>query len=86
MTTLTVSLSEDAKAFAEGQAAEEGFPSAGVYVQALLRQAQLRKAKLALDATLRQAMQEPTTEMTKADWDALRRRILDRSPELRDGA
>ena len=86
MTTLTVSLTESAKAFAEGQAAEEGFPSAAEYVQALLRQAQVKKAKLALEATLREAMQEPTTELTKEDWDRLRRRILERSPELRDDA
>ena len=84
MTTLTVSLPEADRAFAEAQAAAEGLASAGDYMRSLLREARRKDVKRALDEKIRQTLKEPATEMTQADWDEIRREIIERSPELRD--
>ena len=83
MTAATYELSEQSRAFVEAHAAAEGFASPGAYLDALVRQAQVRKAKQALEAKLLKAIDAPKSEMTQADWARLRQRILDRSPELR---
>lgn len=76
MNTLTVSLSEANSSFVEETAAAEGFASAGAYVDALVRQARIKKAKMALDAKLLEAMESgPATEMTREDWDQLERQV-----------
>jgi hypothetical protein len=85
MVSTTIELSEKSRAFVEEQATAEGFPSPGAYLEALVHQARVKRAKEALEEELRKGLESPTSEMTRADWDALRQRILDRSPELRDG-
>jgi Arc/MetJ-type ribon-helix-helix transcriptional regulator len=75
MTTLHVSLSEENRSFVEEQASVEGFPSPDAYLQALVRQARLKKAKIAFDEKIRQTLKEPATEMTRADWDELEREV-----------
>src|SRR4051812_15184646 len=42
--SLTISVPESLKAFVESQVAEGGYPSAGDYIQALIQEAQARKA------------------------------------------
>jgi antitoxin ParD1/3/4 len=78
MSALTVSLSDDARAFVETQAAAGGFESPDSYVQGLIRAEQKRKAREQLDTMLLEALQEPATEMTKADWADLRRELEER--------
>jgi Arc/MetJ-type ribon-helix-helix transcriptional regulator len=45
MTTLTISVSDDLKAFIEAQASERGYLSAGDFVVALLEEEEKRKAR-----------------------------------------
>ena len=83
MTTMNISLPDEMKAFIEAQMAQEGYASASEYLRCLIREAQKRQAKQALDAKLLEGLQSPASEMTDADWTALRQRIYERSPELR---
>jgi antitoxin ParD1/3/4 len=83
MTTMNISLPEEMKAFIEAQMAREGFASASEYFRHLIREDQKRRARLELDAKLLEGLQSPGSEMTRADWDTLRQRICERSPELR---
>jgi antitoxin ParD1/3/4 len=73
MSAVTVSLSDDAREFVQAQAAAGGFESPDSYIQGLIRAEQKRKAREKLEALLLEALQEPATEMTKADWADLRR-------------
>jgi antitoxin ParD1/3/4 len=83
MTTMNISLPDEMRAFIEAEIAREGFASASEYLRTLIREAQKRKAKQELEAKLLEGLQSPASEMTDADWAALRQRIVDRSPELR---
>jgi len=83
MTTMNISLPDEMKAFIETQMAAGGYASASEYLRALIREAQKRQAKQDLDAKLLEGLQSPASELTNADWDGLRQRIYDRSPELR---
>lgn len=85
MTTMNISLPEDMKAFIEAQMASEGYASASEYLRTLIRHAQKRQAKQALEAKLMEGLESPASEMTDADWAGLRKEIYDRSPELRAG-
>lgn len=84
MATMNISLPDEMKAFIEAQIAKEGYASASEYLRALIRDAQKRQAKQELEAKLLEGLQSPAGEMTDADWSALRERIYERSPELRD--
>src|SRR5262245_22797691 len=73
MTTMNISLPEEMKAFIEGQMAQEGYASASEYLRALIRDAQKRRAKQALEAQFREALESgPAAPMTREDWVALR--------------
>ena len=84
MTTMNISLPEEMKTFIETQMTQEGFASASEYFRFLVREAQKRRARQELDAKLLEGIQSPAGEMTKADWETLRQRIYERSPEVRD--
>jgi antitoxin ParD1/3/4 len=78
MTTMNISLPDEMKAFIEGQMAAEGFASASEYLRTLIREAQKRRAKQALEEKFREALESgPATPMTKEDWAALRREALE---------
>jgi antitoxin ParD1/3/4 len=79
MTTMNISLPEDMKAFIEGQMAAEGYASASEYLRTLIREAQKRRAKQALEEKFREALESgPATAMTREDWDELDRRVWER--------
>jgi len=78
MTTMNISLPEGMKALIEAQMAQEGFASASEYLRSLIRDAQKRRAKQALEAKFREALESgPATPMTPEDWSALRREAVD---------
>lgn len=78
MTTMNISLPDEMKAFIENQLAQEGFASASEYFRSLVREAQRRNAKQALEAKFREAIESgPATPMTREDWAALRQEALD---------
>ena len=83
MTTMNISLPEEMKAFIEAQMAQEGYASASEYLRTLVREAQKRQAQRELAAKLLEGLQSPASEMTDEDWAALRRRIVEQSPQLR---
>jgi antitoxin ParD1/3/4 len=78
MTTMNISLPDEMKAFIEAEMATEGFASASEYLRTLIRAAQKRRAKQALEEKFREALESgPATPMTKDDWVALRREALE---------
>jgi antitoxin ParD1/3/4 len=78
MTAMNISLPEDMSSFIEAQMQSEGFASASEYLVRLIREEQKRKAKQALEAKFREALESgPATPMTKQDWADLRREALD---------
>jgi antitoxin ParD1/3/4 len=82
MTTLTISLPDSMKLFIEEQTSKGGFHSESEYVQALIQDAQLRAARQELEAKLLAGVRSPVSPLTPADWAELRRRVIERSPEL----
>lgn len=78
MATMNISLPEEMKAFIEAQMAQEGFASASEYLRALIRDAQKRRARQALEVKFREAIESgPATPMTQDDWAALRREAME---------
>jgi len=77
MTTMNISLPEEMKAFIEAQMAQEGYASASEYLRFLIREAQKRRAKQELEAKLMEGLQGPAVEMTREDWDSIRREALE---------
>ena len=77
MTTMNISLPEEMRSFIEGEMAQEGFASASEYLRALIREAQRRRARQELEAKLLEGLQGPAVEMTREDWDSIRREALD---------
>jgi antitoxin ParD1/3/4 len=79
MTTLNVSLPDEMKEFVEAQMLAEGYASASEYLRSLIRAAQKRRAKQALEAKFREALDSsPATPMTREDWDSVELEALDR--------
>jgi antitoxin ParD1/3/4 len=83
MTSMNVSLPEPLRLFVEEQAHKGGYGTASDYLRELILEAQRRAEREEIEAKLLAGLQSPTSEMTGADWSALRGRILERSPELR---
>ena len=55
----------------------EGFASPGEYLHSLIRDAQKRRAKQALEAKILEALESgPAAPMTREDWVALRTEAL----------
>jgi antitoxin ParD1/3/4 len=74
---MSISLSDDMKVFIEAQMAQESYASASEYPRSLIRDAQKRQAKQALEAKFREALESgPAAPMTKEDWAALRQEAL----------
>jgi antitoxin ParD1/3/4 len=84
MTRLTVTLPQPMKRFVEEQAAARGFSTTDEYLRDLIHEAQGRLEHEELEAALAAGLASPVSDMTQADWTALRQRILDRNPDLAD--
>ena len=78
MSTLTIELTEELRAFVDAQVTEQGFASAGEFVSDLIRREHTRRAKQALDALLLEGLNSPTSEMTREDWQSLERAVWER--------
>jgi antitoxin ParD1/3/4 len=65
------------QAFLEAQMTKDGYASASEYLRALIREAQKRQARRELEAKLLEGLQGPATEMTREDWDSIRREALE---------
>ena len=83
MTSMNLSLPESLRLFVEEQAHKGGYGTASDYLRELILEAKRRAEREDLEAKLLAGLRSPTSEMTDADWSALRDRIMERSPELR---
>ena len=78
MTNMNISVPDEMKAFVEAQMTEEGFSSASEYLNALIRDAQIRRARRDLEAKLLEGLESgPATPMTREDWLAMRAEALE---------
>jgi antitoxin ParD1/3/4 len=77
MTSLNVSLPEPMKKFIESEVKRGGYSTPSEYVRALVRAEQKRNAEDHLERLLLDGLGSgPATEMTRKDWDDVRRRVL----------
>jgi antitoxin ParD1/3/4 len=74
METMNISLPESLKQFIDEHVAKGGYSTVSEYIRALVRDDQKRKAQERLEALLLEGLEsgEPT-EMTKENWDEIRR-------------
>jgi antitoxin ParD1/3/4 len=84
MTSMNVSLPESMKQFVEQQVSKGAYGTASEYLRSLIREAQAKAARQELEAELLAGLDSPAGPMTAGDWAMLRRRIIERSPELAD--
>lgn len=76
---LTITLPENWKSFIDAEVAAGGHGSAAEYVETLLMQEKLRKARDKVEALLEEGLSSgPSEEWTKEDWEAIRRQIHER--------
>jgi antitoxin ParD1/3/4 len=83
VTTLSISLPDEMKAYVEAETAREGYASVSEYLCAVIRDAQNRRAKHELEAKLVEGLQSPASDMTDADWNASRARVRKKSRKVR---
>jgi antitoxin ParD1/3/4 len=84
METVTIALPESLKDFIEAQVAEGGYSGVSEYLQTLIKEDQKRKAEEKLEALLLEGLNsgEPR-EMTAADWQEIRREVIERLTQRR---
>jgi antitoxin ParD1/3/4 len=75
--TLDISLPDDMKAFIDAECAQRGFDSASDYLVALIRVAQRRGARQALESKLSEGLRGTAVEMTREDWLSIEREALE---------
>ena len=73
MSTVNISLPEELKAFVDTQVDNGSYESANDYLEALVREAQIRHARRALEAELVEGLRSEASDMTRQDWEDIRR-------------
>jgi antitoxin ParD1/3/4 len=76
MQSMNISLPEPLKEFVDGQIAQGRYSSASEYVRELIRADEKRKAEDRLEALLLEGLGCAETELTPADWTAIRKEAL----------
>jgi len=76
---MNISLPESMKNFVDAEVASGGYGTASEFIRDLLRDAQKRKARASVDGLLLQGLQSEASELTRADWNQLKRRVRNRS-------
>lgn len=76
MQSMNISLPEPLKQFVDGQIAQGRYSSASEYVRELIRADEKRKAEELLEAKLLEGLSGAETELTAADWSAIRKEAL----------
>ena len=72
MESMNISLPEPLKQFVDGQISTGRYSSASEYVRELIRADEKRKAEEALEAKLLEGLNSPESQLTQADWNAIR--------------
>ena len=78
MESMNISLPEPLKQFVDGQISTGRYSSASEYVRELIRADEKRKAEEQLEAMLLEGLNSPESELTTADWKAIRGEALAR--------
>lgn len=78
MQSMNISLPDPLKQFVDGQVAQGRYSSASEYVRELIRADEKRKAEEQFEAKLLEGLASPESELTPADWRALRSDALAR--------
>jgi antitoxin ParD1/3/4 len=78
MESMNISLPEPLKQFVDEQISTGRYSSASEYVRELIRADEKRKAEEELEAKLLEGLNSPGSELTKADWKAIRNEALAR--------
>jgi antitoxin ParD1/3/4 len=78
-TSMNISLPESMRAWVEEIVKKHGYGTASEYFRELVRQDQQRREREAVEARLLEALDSgPMAEMTKADWEHIRREVRER--------
>ena len=78
MESMNISLPELLKQFVDGQISTGRYSSASEYVRELIRADGKRKAEEELEAKLLEGLNSAESELTPADWTAIRKEALAR--------
>ena len=73
---MNISLPEALKTFVDEQVNSRGFGTSSEYVRELIRADEKRKAEEQLEAKLLEGLNSAESELTAADWSALRKEAL----------
>ncbi len=76
MQTMNISLPEPLKEFVDHQIAEGRYSSASEYIRELIRDDEKRKAEERLEALLLEGLEGEATELTRQDFDNIRKEAL----------
>lgn len=76
MQSMNISLPEPLKQFVDGQISTGRYSSVSEYVRELIRADERRKAEELLEAKLLEGLNGATSNLTPADWTAIRREAL----------
>jgi antitoxin ParD1/3/4 len=73
---MNISLPDPLKQFVDGQVSTGRYSSASEYVRELIRADEKRKAEEQLEAKLLEGLSSADSELTPADWNAIRKEAL----------
>ncbi|MDN5753628.1 MAG: type II toxin-antitoxin system ParD family antitoxin [Nitrosospira sp.] len=76
MQSMNISLPDPLMQFVDGQIAQGRYSSASEYMRELIRADEKRKAEEQLEAKLLEGLNSPESELTPADWSAIRKEAL----------
>ena len=76
MQTMNISLPDPLKEFVDHQIAEGRYSSVSEYIRELIRDDEKRKAKERLEALLLEGLEGEDTELTRQDFDDIRKEAL----------
>jgi antitoxin ParD1/3/4 len=76
MESMNISLPDPLKQFVDGQISTGRYSTASEYVRELIRYDEKRKAEEKLEAMLLEGLSGTETELTAADWTAIRKEAL----------
>ena len=76
MQSMNISLPDPLKQYVDGQISTGRYSSASEYVRELIRADEKRKAEEQLEAKLLEGLNSAESELTPADWRAIRKEAL----------
>ena len=77
MQGMNISIPNPLKKFVDLQIASGRYGSVSEYVRELIREDEKRKAQLRLEGMLLEGLNAPAKEMSKKDWDVLKKQVLE---------